>query len=391
MEALEEVVGCPSKDLLHIVKGKRTKRLRLQSLNIPFSITTSHESLDAYDKDVNDNGIQNIPSNNSSNNNNNNIIDSGNDNRDDVPCNNNNNIENGSGINDEGIACNNNISNNNNNNNNETLSSAASSEVFINTFTEEEEETAKCLVLLSKSREDHPLPRSFFKDVSPPNNNVDFYNEDLRLYRKKFNSKRYIETSTNSGDGTKVGIYVYECKTCNRTFSSFQALGGHRASHKKPKALNTEFNRKSCFDFSDEDDYQLNSPATSTRLYNKNKNNIYNINKNLPNSSNKYNSSSPRVHECSYCGAEFTSGQALGGHMRRHRGGANINSPYHLSNLSPATSIDQEFGNNNIITKKQRDHELSLDLNLPVQDDPVVSLKQQDQEQTQRQLVDCHY
>lgn len=27
----------------------------------------------------------------------------------------------------------------------------------------------------------------------------------------------------------------FECKTCNRRFSSFQALGGHRASHKKPK------------------------------------------------------------------------------------------------------------------------------------------------------------
>ncbi|KAG4913330.1 hypothetical protein JHK82_053912 [Glycine max] len=25
---------------------------------------------------------------------------------------------------------------------------------------------------------------------------------------------------------------VFECKTCNRKFTSFQALGGHRASHK---------------------------------------------------------------------------------------------------------------------------------------------------------------
>ncbi|MQK22417.1 C2H2-type zinc finger protein, partial [Escherichia coli] len=31
----------------------------------------------------------------------------------------------------------------------------------------------------------------------------------------------------------------FECKTCKRKFSSFQALGGHRASHKKPK-LNGE-------------------------------------------------------------------------------------------------------------------------------------------------------
>ncbi|CAN4115043.1 unnamed protein product [Withania somnifera] len=346
MEALEEVVGGSSKDLFHIVKGKRTKHLRLQSPNVPFSVTTSHDSLNAYDKDGNDNGIGNVIYRTSNNNDNNNV--------ENVVCNY-NNIERGSG-------------------NGEDITSA-SSEAFINTFTEEEEKTAKCLVLLSKGHDDyHPRPRF--------DNNV---NEDVRL---KFNSKRYIEASTNSANGTKAGIYMYECKTCNRTFSSFQALGGHRSSHKKPKTLNTEYyNKKSYFDFSDEDDYQLHSPFTTTTLYNKNRNKN-NINKN---SSNKYYSSSPRIHECSYCGAEFTSGQALGGHMRRHRGGANINSPLHLSNLSPPTSIDhQEFGNSNIM-KKQRDHHLSLDLNLPVQDDPVVSLKQQDQEQTQRQLVDCHY
>ncbi|KAM3360336.1 zinc finger protein ZAT5-like [Capsicum galapagoense] len=366
MEALEEVVGGSSKDLFHIVKGKRTKRLRLQSPNIPFSIT-SHDSLTACNNG-NDNEACNVtcnvPSSSNNNNNNKTNIEDGSDNRDVVACINNNNIESSSG-NGEDIACNNNI----NNNNNEILSSAASSEAFINTFTEEEEETAKCLVLLSKSADDYH-PR-----------NVDFFNDDLRLYPTKFNSKRYIETSTNSIDGAKAGIYVYECKTCNRTFPSFQALGGHRASHKKPKTLHTEYNKKSYFDFSDEDDYQLHSPSTATTtLYNKNKNNN---NKNMPNSSNNKYYASPRIHECSYCGAEFTSGQALGGHMRRHRGGANVNSPLYLSNLSPATSIDhQEFGNNNNnVMKKQRDHELSLDLNLPVQD----------QEQTQRQLVDCHY
>jgi hypothetical protein len=35
--------------------------------------------------------------------------------------------------------------------------------------------------------------------------------------------------------------------------------------------------------------------------------------------SSSSSSKHPRVHECSICGAEFGSGQALGGHMRRHR------------------------------------------------------------------------
>lgn len=64
---------------------------------------------------------------------------------------------------------------------------------------------------------------------------------------------------------------VFECKTCNRQFPSFQALGGHRASHKKPRLAGDGSLLK------------------------------------------------PKMHECSICGLEFAVGQALGGHMRRHR------------------------------------------------------------------------
>lgn len=67
---------------------------------------------------------------------------------------------------------------------------------------------------------------------------------------------------------------VFECKTCSRQFTSFQALGGHRASHKKPK---------------------------------------------IAASDGGWEAARPRVHECSICGLEFAIGQALGGHMRRHR------------------------------------------------------------------------
>lgn len=74
----------------------------------------------------------------------------------------------------------------------------------------------------------------------------------------------------------------FECITCNRKFSSFQALGGHRASHKKPKRDREEFK---------------SDVKTDLRL------------------GNKYS----KMHECSICGQEFALGQALGGHMRRHR------------------------------------------------------------------------
>lgn len=81
---------------------------------------------------------------------------------------------------------------------------------------------------------------------------------------------------------------VFACKTCNREFSSFQALGGHRASHRKPKLL---------------------SPAAGDGLSNNNA------------------IKTAKAHECSICGVEFPVGQALGGHMRRHR------------NYSPAADV----------------------------------------------------
>ncbi|KAG4916264.1 hypothetical protein AAZX31_19G159800 [Glycine max] len=79
----------------------------------------------------------------------------------------------------------------------------------------------------------------------------------------------------------KIEAVEFECKTCNRKFSSFQALGGHRASHKRSKL---------------EGDHELKAHAISLSLANK-----------------------PKMHECSICGQEFSLGQALGGHMRRHR------------------------------------------------------------------------
>ncbi|XP_061351330.1 zinc finger protein ZAT11-like [Gastrolobium bilobum] len=78
----------------------------------------------------------------------------------------------------------------------------------------------------------------------------------------------------------RFGPVEFECNTCNRKFSSFQALGGHRSSHKKPK-LETK---------------ELKAQTKTLSFGNKHK-----------------------VHVCSICGEEFSMGQALGGHMRRHR------------------------------------------------------------------------
>ncbi|CAH1438534.1 unnamed protein product [Lactuca virosa] len=126
-------------------------------------------------------------------------------------------------------------------------------------------------------------------------------------------------TSTESYDVNTVNK-VFECKTCNRQFPSFQALGGHRASHKKPRLDG---------DMTDHHDAIVLGK--------------------------------PKAHKCSICGLEFAIGQALGGHMRRHRAATTTenHSPLPLD-LSPAP----------MVKKVNLRRVFSLDLNLtPLEND----------------------
>ncbi|KAJ0816531.1 putative transcription factor C2H2 family [Helianthus annuus] len=79
----------------------------------------------------------------------------------------------------------------------------------------------------------------------------------------------------------------YECVNCNRTFSSFQGLGGHRPCHKKNNAFIAGGNRSDA-------KYARNQ---KTKLERPKKN---------------------KGHECPICFRMFKSGQALGGHKRSH-------------------------------------------------------------------------
>lgn len=156
-------------------------------------------------------------------------------------------------------------------------------------------------------------------------------------------------TTNKISSSESSGSYLYQCKTCNRCFPSFQALGGHRASHKKP-LTNTNTNTLLVLD----------------DVVHQQHNTSLNLSLQIPTTNSK-------VHECSICGAEFSSGQALGGHMRRHR----------------ACLTDQrQF-------KKHR-NVLQLDLNLPAPDEDRDSKfefggSQQVIVFSASSLLDCHY
>ncbi|XP_073051462.1 zinc finger protein ZAT5-like [Primulina eburnea] len=114
--------------------------------------------------------------------------------------------------------------------------------------------------------------------------------------------RRQVSSPTVAGDPE-----FYRCKTCNKSYSSFQSLGGHRASHKKPIikpfATTVEDENPSA----ENQEERVGRTILSLKIRNRS----------LALGSGTLNKS--RVHECSICGAEFASGQALGGHMRRHR------------------------------------------------------------------------
>lgn len=227
------------------------------------------------------------------------------------------------------------------------------------TTTEQEEDMANCLILLaqgdakkiSSSSSSHPLDQP---------------------------------ATTSKAAAVATGLYVYQCKTCNRCFPSFQALGGHRASHKKPKVINNnniEASKKA-FVLMDEEDDRFSNMSTTLSLQMANNRDAANLCARTNNKANK-------VHECSICGAEFSSGQALGGHMRRHR--AFTTSTTALS-MGTSSSLDRQSQQ----AKKPRNI-LQLDLNLPAPEDDrheskfAFASKEQVIIFSASPLVDCHY
>ncbi|KAL5706834.1 hypothetical protein ACHQM5_024952 [Ranunculus cassubicifolius] len=114
----------------------------------------------------------------------------------------------------------------------------------------------------------------------------------------------------------------YKCSVCNKAFSSYQALGGHKASHRKLLVGPVEDNH--------------HHPSTSSSI-----------------SNTATTTMSGRSHECSICHKCFPSGQALGGHKRCHYDGG-----------SSTSAITSSEGAGSSVSGHR-----DFDLNLPAQPD----------------------
>ncbi|KAJ3672551.1 hypothetical protein LUZ60_007272 [Juncus effusus] len=101
------------------------------------------------------------------------------------------------------------------------------------------------------------------------------------------NKKRKLDESEplNEHESAQIGLdKKFTCETCNKSFSSHQALGGHKSSHRKEKGISVIF----------ESVNELQNGEIQRTKVRKGD------------------------HVCEICSAGFATGQALGGHKRLH-------------------------------------------------------------------------
>ncbi|CAL4927500.1 unnamed protein product [Urochloa decumbens] len=146
----------------------------------------------------------------------------------------------------------------------------------------------------------------------------------------------------------------FKCSVCGKSFSSYQALGGHKTSHRvklptppasagAPAAV---VEAPAPITVIPPPPIEVREPATSSTAA----------------SSDGAAAASGRVHRCSICLKEFPTGQALGGHKRKHYDGGAASAAASADLLATAAAAEtSEVGSSGNGSSAAR----AFDLNLP--------------------------
>lgn len=211
---------------------------------------------------------------------------------------------------------------------------------------DEKEMAARCLMMLladGSDRHSHSLNTTSSSESLAP--------ATLHPIRRRIKKPKRFDIgdavspySLEWEDGLKpeMKMRLYACKSCNKKFHSFQALGGHRASCQL-RDFKSVFPKQPV-----QNDEGFKEEASFYR----------------PSSAETYSQSlgieikKERLHECPVCHRNFTSGQALGGHKRTHS-----SPPASSTNTSTSLSITEKQ-NLSAIRSSQ-----ALDLNMPAEDE----------------------
>ncbi|CAJ1948360.1 unnamed protein product [Sphenostylis stenocarpa] len=211
-----------------------------------------------------------------------------------------------------------------NNSKNESASSASD--------TTTEEDLAFCLMMLSRDRwkgyDDHKSIQQYNDEIEDEDDDDDDEEDEDEDEDDEAKNGYESEEMKSVKKSNKVRGR-YKCETCNKVFRSYQALGGHRASHKKMK-LNCETEVQKAA-------LELEHVATAEK----------------------------KIHECPVCSRVFGSGQALGGHKRTHVIGSSATTATATVRTSAAVSVRA--------SARMEDSLLDLNLPAPMDDDEDIS------------------
>ncbi|KAI3449087.1 hypothetical protein Pfo_005752 [Paulownia fortunei] len=172
---------------------------------------------------------------------------------------------------------------------------------------EEDIHFARCLLQLANARVDPPV-------AEPEESCASASREEERRNATTFLGTITSRPNLDRAKGTTIPSPkgLFECKACKKVFNSHQALGGHRASHKKVKGCcAAKQEQPDETSLADDDvithkEFLIPSKSTSSFQFEQDPTMV---------GATKRKS---KVHECSICHRVFASGQALGGHKRCH-------------------------------------------------------------------------
>ncbi|MED6107389.1 hypothetical protein PIB30_013502 [Stylosanthes scabra] len=184
----------------------------------------------------------------------------------------------------------------------------------------EEEDLANCLMMLSNAIVD-PLTVA----AAEPEESCASASKDEEQRRNPMNligpfSSYKVPNNNDNNKAKGVAKGLFECKACKKVFNSHQALGGHRASHKKVKGCfaarldNLDDSLAEDDVITQEEFFPTKSNSTFQFDHQSPHHHTHNNSATLASSSKRKS----KVHECSICHRSFSSGQALGGHKRCH-------------------------------------------------------------------------
>lgn len=226
-----------------------------------------------------------------------------------------------------------------------------------NCSSNEEEDLANCLMMLSNATVD-PL-------VAEPEESCASASKDEER-RNPMSFMAPMSCRVPLDDKAKrVAKGLFECKACKKVFNSHQALGGHRASHKKVKGcfaarldnLDDGLNAGAEDDVITQEDQFFPTKSNPTLHFDHGSNATT-----LTASCSKRKS---KVHECSICHRVFSSGQALGGHKRCHWITSNAPDTSTLARFQQFQDHMEHMNNQIPKFDDSESFDLKLDLNLP--------------------------